>query len=174
MNSGWLLWKGNLMGRSGGLKNWGKTCVPETGVTGLVILLTGTLSMVNICHLSQGDSALTVLHWHVTHPRFKFPERTGIVWLMDPLTNWGGLVSNFFKRFYLFIYLFLETNRGRKRGRETSVSGCLSCAPHWGPGLQPRSVTGPGIQPATFWFAGQCSVHWATPARVHFDFLSLK
>ena len=39
-----------------------------------------------------------------------------------------------FKRFYLF----LETGeREKKRGRETSVCGCLSCVPYRGPGLQP-------------------------------------
>ena len=36
---------------------------------------------------------------------------------------------------------FLERGEGRrKRGRETSMCGCLSHAPHWGPGLQPRHV----------------------------------
>ena len=51
---------------------------------------------------------------------------------------------------YLFfldsIYLFLETGREEEReeekhqcGRETLV-GCLSHAPNWGPGPQPRHV----------------------------------
>ena len=40
-----------------------------------------------------------------------------------------------------FIYLFLErVEGGRKRGRETSMCGCLSCSPQWGPGPQPRDV----------------------------------
>ena len=61
--------------------------------------------------------------------------------------------------------LFLEKGKGgRKRGRETSVCGCLSRVPYGGPGPQPRRVSWPGIQPATLWLAGQCSVHWATPA----------
>ena len=34
-----------------------------------------------------------------------------------------------FKRFYLFI--FREEKGGRKRGRETSMCGCLSHAPYW-------------------------------------------
>ena len=42
---------------------------------------------------------------------------------------------------------------GRKRGRETSMCGCLSRGLHWGRGLQPRHVPWPGIQPATLWFA---------------------
>ena len=48
--------------------------------------------------------------------------------------------------------------------RDTSI-GCLSHAPNWGPGLQPRHVPWLGIKPATFWFAGWCSIHWATPTR---------
>ena len=43
--------------------------------------------------------------------------------------------------------------------------GCLSLAPHWEPGLQPRYVPWLGIQPATLWFTVQHSIHWATPAR---------
>ena len=43
--------------------------------------------------------------------------------------------------------------------------GCLLHAPHWGPGLQPRYMPWRGIEPATLWFAGWCSIHWATPAR---------
>ena len=42
---------------------------------------------------------------------------------------------------------------------------CLPHTPHWGPSLQPRHVPWPGIKPATLWFAGRHSVHWATPAR---------
>ena len=43
--------------------------------------------------------------------------------------------------------------------------GCLSCVPHWGPGLQPRHVPWLGIELATFWFTGLRSVHCTTPAR---------
>ena len=51
------------------------------------------------------------------------------------------------------------------------MCGCLSCAPYWGPGLQPRNVPGLVIQSAIPWLAGH-SVHWATLARVFFkDFL---
>ena len=59
----------------------------------------------------------------------------------------------------------------KKRGRETSLCGCLSHAPHRGPGPQPRHAPWLGIEPATLWFPGQHSIHWATPARVppHFS-----
>ena len=38
-----------------------------------------------------------------------------------------------------FIYLFSKKGR-RKGGRETSICGCLSRAPSWGPGPQPKHV----------------------------------
>ena len=37
--------------------------------------------------------------------------------------------------------------------------------PHWGPGPQPRHVSWLAIEPATLWFVGQRSTHWAIPAR---------
>ena len=63
----------------------------------------------------------------------------------------------FFKKDYLFI--FKEGKGGRKRGRETSMCGCLAHALYWGPGLQPRHVPQPGIEPATLWFTGPHSIH---------------
>ena len=42
---------------------------------------------------------------------------------------------------------------------------CLSFAPYWGPGPQPRHVPWLGIEPVTLWFPGQHSIYWATPAR---------
>ena len=44
---------------------------------------------------------------------------------------------------FIYIYLFIfqrEGKGGRKRGRETSMCGCFSYVPYWGPGLQPRHV----------------------------------
>ena len=37
--------------------------------------------------------------------------------------------------------------------------------PDGGPGLQSRHVTWLGIEPVTFWFAGQHPIYWTTPAR---------
>ena len=88
---------------------------------------------------------------------------------------WGGF--HVFKDFiylfllFLFIYLFLERGDGREKEeekpqctRDTSIT-CLSHAPRWGPGLQPRHVPRLGIKPGTFRFTGQHPIHWATPAR---------
>ena len=47
-----------------------------------------------------------------------------------------NLFKNFKKRFYVFIF----RERGREGERETSMCGCFSYAPYWGPGLQPRDV----------------------------------
>ena len=51
-----------------------------------------------------------------------------------------------------FIYLFLDRGEGKERGREISMCGCLSYAPYWGSGPQPRHVPWLGIKPATLWF----------------------
>ena len=72
----------------------------------------------------------------------------------------------------LFIYAFLERGEGKEKGRETSMCGCLSCTSYWGPGLQLRHVLWLGTEPATLWFRGQHSIHWATPARALFLFIS--
>ena len=89
------------------------------------------------------------------------------VWDYAP-TDWATPVRNSFlkkKKFYLFIF--------RKMGREgekhwcvrDTSTGCLSHTPNQGPGLQPRHVHWLGIEPATLWFSGWCSIHWVTPAR---------
>ena len=82
-------------------------------------------------------------------------------------TSWATLARAMFLYLFKkdFISLFLERKGGRKRGREISMSGCLSCAPYWGPGPQPRHESWLGFEPTTLWFAGWCSIHWATPAR---------
>ena len=46
------------------------------------------------------------------------------------------------------------------------MCGCLSHSSYWGSGPHPKYVPWLGIKPMTLWFAGQHSVHWATPARV--------
>ena len=65
----------------------------------------------------------------------------------------------YFKILFIFFWGWI------KRGRETSMCDCLSCAPYWGPGPQPRHVPWLGIEPVTLGFSGWCSVHWATLAR---------
>ena len=49
------------------------------------------------------------------------------------------------------------------------MCGCLSWAPNWGPGPQPKHVPQKGIEPATPCFAGWHSIHCATQARAVFE-----
>ena len=67
--------------------------------------------------------------------------------------SWWGKVSNkgplSWGSFFLFLrfYFFREGKGGRKRGRETSKCGCLSRAPYWGPGPQPKHMPWLGPDP---------------------------
>ena len=36
--------------------------------------------------------------------------------------------------FYFILFIYFQRKGGRKRGRETSMCGCLSHVPNWGPG----------------------------------------
>ena len=61
-----------------------------------------------------------------------------------------NIIGHFFLFFLKILFIcFLERGEGRKRGRETSMCGCLLCTPYWGPGRQPRPVPWLGIEPAT-------------------------
>ena len=60
---------------------------------------------------------------------------------------------------------------GKKRERNINVWLPLTCPPYWGPGPQPRHVPWLGIKSETLWFAGQHSIHWATPPRAEESFL---
>ena len=98
--------------------------------------------------------------WDVTHKSQRVCRSYDVLVSLSSIKAFKFI---FFKD--LFIYLFLEGKGRRKIGRETSMCGCLSCTPCWGPGLQPKQVPWLGIKPETLWFTGPHSVHWATPAR---------
>ena len=90
-------------------------------------------------------------------------------WIVWELLKWKGIIiffkydvySTFLKRFYLLI-----SDRGEGRERNIHVWLPLACPPlgTW-PGSQPRHVPQLGIEPATLWFSGWCSIHRATQAR---------
>ena len=73
--------------------------------------------------------------------------------------------------FYFLFTLFREKGRGegeRKVEKQQCVRGtsvgCLSHAPNWGPGLQPRHV--PCDQTSDLSLCSLCSIDWALSARV--------
>ena len=55
----------------------------------------------------------------------------------------------------IYLFIFREGKGGRRRGRETSMCGCPSCAPYWGP----RHVPQLGVELVTFLFTGWRSIH---------------
>ena len=66
---------------------------------------------------------------------------------------------------HLFKVFILEREEGRETWMCKRNFGCLLHTPNQGPGLQPRHVPWLGIEPVTFQFSGQRSIHWATPVR---------
>ena len=117
-----------------------------------------------------------------THKSIKYKIKKPI---MLPFWNNHDLIFGmipflyFFKHFLFllifkkyFIYLFLEIGEGREKERERNINVWLPLmCPYWRPGPQSRHVLLVGIEPVTRWLTGQCSIHWATPARAHFFFL---
>ena len=86
--------------------------------------------------------------------------------------GWWWWSCSGFISFFRFLFIFRKGKGEKKRQRKTSMCGCLLCTPHQGPGPQPRHVPWLGIEQATFWFTGRCSIHWTTPAREKWlDFL---
>ena len=96
------------------------------------------------------------------------PQPRRVPWLRIKLdgspSNWATPVRDPIA-FYLFLYLFLNIlfifffrEKGREGERERNI------------GQQPRHVSWLGIELETFGFAGQHSIHWATPARVPIAF----
>ena len=76
-------------------------------------------------------------------------KRNGL-WVENSLTLGEGYIgihcTSLVLVFLLFFLSFFREGKGeRKRGRETSMCGCLLCAP----GLQPRHVPWVGIEPVT-------------------------
>ena len=69
---------------------------------------------------------------------------------MEAVKQQSDIIGFFFKvcQFFKkdFILFFREGKGKRKRGRETSICGCLSHIPHWGPGLKSRHVPQTGNQ----------------------------
>ena len=93
--------------------------------------------------------AFKVFRYLISSSRYNLCFFTCTLWEI-PSLKMEYITSTLWRLWILFfkdfIYLFSERGEGRKRGRETSMCGCLSHAPYWGPGLKPRHVPWLGNQ----------------------------
>ena len=92
-----------------------------------------------------------------TPPPLSFPQLNSCPWVIHKSSLASPFPILFLPSpsiFFNFIYLLLERGDGEEKERETSICGCLSQAPYWGPGLQLMHVPWLGIKPATLWFTG--------------------
>ena len=68
-----------------------------------------------------------------------------------------------------FIYLFLKRGEGKEKERERSINVWLPLThPMLGTWFTTQACALTGNQPATLWFTGWHSIHWAAPARALF------
>ena len=119
--------------------------------------------------LSTGQSR-PVQYGFLKHPCLPFSsllsrchiKRTNSIQKQTSQITWIYQTSFFFSRFYLF---FRE--RGREGEREGEKHQCMVAfqAPPTGDLACNPGMSWLGIKPVTLWFAGPCSIHWATPAR---------
>ena len=132
-----------------------------------------TVGIVNLWNFSLLNSATTwwPLNSTLCHPSRGFCNLNAIN-ISDQMVLWCGCCPVYCRMLTSIPGLYPRDARStlgeflteRLCVRDTSF-GCLSHAPSWRPGLQPRHVPRLGIEPATFWFSGRHSIHWATPAR---------
>ena len=92
-------------------------------------------------HIIQAEFAFSVPEQPTCPPATGMSSETHLitkpVWHCLPVGKDPNKVLLFLR---IFIYLFIEKGEGREKERETSIGGCLSRTPYWGPGLQPRHV----------------------------------
>ena len=75
----------------------------------------------NVCTYIKGTY---FIHLYLFSPTWKFTSH-----------SFNGMFNKQCFLKYLFIYLFLEREEWKDRGRETSMCGCFSNACYWGPDL---------------------------------------
>ena len=81
-------------------------------------------------------------------------------------------IEHIYLLFIFILNLFIFRERGREGEREGRHINVWLSLMHPALGTWPatRHVPWLGIELETLWFAGWCSVHWATPARAHLSF----
>ena len=110
-----------------------------------------------------------VFPYLISSSRYNLCFRTCTLWEI-PSLKMEHITSTLWRIWILFLkILFIYFQREGKGEREGEKHQCVvaSLMPPtedqaWNPGMCPDW----GIKPVTLWFAGQSSVHWATPAKV--------
>ena len=90
--------------------------------------LLGTWSATQACILTGNRICDPLIH------------RLALNHLATPTKDFLGYFFLSFKKIFYLFYFQREENGGTKRGRETSVCGCLSHTPYWERDPQPRHV----------------------------------
>ena len=93
-------------------------------------------------------------------------DLSGITKIQVIFVFYSKIILGLFIYFRDFIYLFLERGREGERKGEKHQCVVASRAPPTG---DPAHVSWLGIKPATLWFPGQRSIHWAILARAILD-----
>ena len=97
-----------------------------------------------------------------------FPHLSSCPWVMhiSSLASPFPILFLTCPYFLKFIYLFIFRQRGREREREGEEHWCVVAFMCLLLGIWPTTqACALGSELATFWFAGRCSIQWATPAR---------
>ena len=95
---------------------------------------------------------------------------TGVFQVATPVlelrwNEWVSLSTSVCGFFFYFFYLFLERIREGEK-HQCMVTSRAPLLETWrATQACPRHVPWLGIKPATLWFTGRCSIHWATQAR---------
>ena len=167
-NISWLSFRGSPTGdQTCSLSMW-----PDWGSKGQPFVLWGD------AHPTEphwpGQESFIIFNDFISHTFFyniSF-SISNILWI--PPSNNVHLAS-FLKNFFEdFIYLLiLERGEGWEKEREGNINVWFPLTlPLLGTlDRKPRHVARLGIKPATLWFVGQHSIHWATPARALTSFL---
>ena len=121
-------------------------------------------------HLNQmGGSKRVLRELHISWEIKYTHNKENRVWCTFFLKQ--SFLKDFIIIYDCYYYYFLDKGERIGKDSKTSMCGCLSCAPYWGPGLYPRHVPWLGIELVTLWLTDWHSIHWASPARAEFGVL---
>ena len=120
---------------------------------------------------APGEIELFFYHYYNTscQGNWTLKMTTHLYFYIKTPENWN-LTILFFKDVLKFN--FRDRGREGEKELEKNINMWLPLThpPYWGHVPQPRYVPWLGIKLVTLCFAVQWSIHWATPARVHYSY----